>query len=93
MNKSTIIIISIIAVLLIGGIILAIYFYPEKQVIITEQTTNQAVITSEVLEKLDFCSTEQECENYLISQGMPSDYLEKNDINIICKNGECYVEK
>ncbi len=42
---------------------------------------------------LSFCSTEDECTNYLTEQGMPADYLKANGIKIVCSNGDCYAQK
>ena len=45
------------------------------------------------IETLDFCSTKNECLSYLKNNGIPLDYLEVNDIMILCQNGLCVVTK
>ena len=42
-------------------------------------------------EQLDFCSTEQECIDYLENKGMPDNWLEENKITIECTGGVCYA--
>lgn len=81
MKKSIwIISLVIIILLLVFGTISVFYLYPRKQVIVSSQT-------------LDFCSTEQKCRDFFVSQGLPQDYLDKNDIEINCNEEGCYGKK
>lgn len=44
-------------------------------------------------EVLDFCSTQQECVDFMKEQGMPNNFLEQNGITITCENGICKAKK
>lgn len=44
-------------------------------------------------EVLDFCSTQQECIDFMKEQGMPNNFLEQNGITITCENGICKAKK
>jgi len=90
MKTSTIIFI-ILGLLLVGGVIGGVVYFSTPQQIIAEQ--DQTLIVQQTKDQLDFCTTEQECKNYLISQGMSPDYLTQNNIKIICENEICYAEK
>jgi len=41
----------------------------------------------------DFCSSEQECLDYLYQQGMPENFLQLNGYKILCENENCYAKK
>lgn len=45
------------------------------------------------LEFLDFCSSELECQTFLLSQGMPDNFLQLKGYEIICQNGICNAQK
>jgi len=44
-----------------------------------------------VSQRIDFCSNEQECINYLKSQGMPINHFQENNIEINCQERVCYL--
>ncbi len=51
-------------------------------------------IAPQVLQEdvLDFCETEQGCIDFLNEQGMPSGFLEENNLQINCLNGRCVIK-
>lgn len=73
---------SIVIILIVASIIGIVFFGSQEQVMITGDS-----------EKLDFCSTTEECISYLKLQGMPDNFLEQNNINIVCEGGICYAKK
>jgi len=81
-NKITKSIITII--IIIALISLAVFGFRQIQ---------QTSFLGDNAELLPYCSTENGCINYLIGQGMPSDYLEVNEITITCENEKCYAQK
>ncbi|MEA3248139.1 MAG: hypothetical protein U9Q73_00360 [Nanoarchaeota archaeon] len=42
---------------------------------------------------LDFCNSVENCNSYLIQQGMPSNFLQERGYIIYCQNGDCYFKK
>lgn len=88
--------------LVIVGIILAValtvYFLSISDVgflsITGDQaSTNGLSIQSSNIEDLSFCSVYEECISTLESRGIPDNYLEDNNLEIICSGGICKISK
>jgi len=74
---------GIAGILIISAFVLLFIFAPDIP---------QTILGGGEPEILDFCSTETECIDFLKAQGMPDNFLEENNIQISCNNGECKAE-
>jgi len=91
MKSTTIALIIFILLLVGGGVIWGIYSIPT--------TPSQRIVGFPNLDnpqgeaKLDFCSTENACIDYLKNQGMPDGFLEEKEYTIECSYGNCYLRE
>lgn len=82
--------ISLIVVVLIILAVLAFVFIPTKESTIPTSSTFSEPPSSE---KLDYCSTESGCYQFLLNQGITQPMLAEKGIKIECSSGTCYASK
>ena len=84
MKKLPLILIGIILIGLIGA---GVYYFSQNESI------SQQIIQEPDSEKLDFCSTEQECYDYLLEDGITKEMLTAKGVIIECSLLQCYAKR